>query len=319
MDAVCAPPRGPVSSHGRWYEDDHYVSGLPLLYRMFAKYCSRRVVPTTGYIPYEYRLFRAIGRTSQWLGLPTETVTVAGDLKVAVDLLDPRAKRVHDEIADGSIEEPLGRLLNAGDTFLDVGANHGSYALIAARLVGPAGRVVAFEPQRRLVRMLLRSANANDLRNITAFVCGLSNVRRRATLNVPTRAPGSASLYPAYVRGAEQTAVDVTLERLDDLESSIPASGRTVVKMDIEGGERDCLLGGERFFTQRRPDLIVEINQDSAAAAGYTVDDLLALLRSYGYTRFADLDAFVRSGVATSAPDLSRPLNLLALTEPTSA
>jgi hypothetical protein len=42
--------------------------------------------------------------------------------------------------------------------------------------------------------------------------------------------------------------------------------------------------------------------------------NLIALLRSYGYTRFAELETFIRSGATTTVPDLTRPRNILAMT-----
>lgn len=248
--------------------------------------------------------------------MSSEALVPIGNLTIVIDLSDPRAQLVYRELfellSDSGI---LRHLLKPGDTFVDIGANCGSYSLVAAQLVGPTGRVVAFEPQPRLAHNLVRSLSANALQNCRVIASGLSNSRRRARLYVPDRNSGSASIFPRYLPRGGHSVVDIQMERLDDLASCFPDSGRIVVKMDIEGSERECLLGAERFFRRRQPDLVMEINQDSAKAAGYTVSDLIALLRSYGYTRFAELETFIKTGATTTLPDLARPRNILATTK----
>ena len=59
-------------------------------------------------------------------------------------------------------------LLRPADVFVDVGANWGYFSLAAAHWVGPRGRVVAFEPEPRLYRMLVTNVAANDIAWIEA-------------------------------------------------------------------------------------------------------------------------------------------------------
>ena len=56
----------------------------------------------------------------------------------------------------------LQRLLSPGDVFIDVGANVGLYALKAARLVGPTGRVLALEPGAEAFGHLTSNLALND-------------------------------------------------------------------------------------------------------------------------------------------------------------
>jgi FkbM family methyltransferase len=305
------PARGPSE---RWYRDERFVAGLPWSYRIFARYCSRMADFRRGRILFEYPLFRFIGQARKRLRLPTGAPLTAGDVVVVVELSDPRAALVYRELAGpSSMAQLLRRLLRPGDTFIDVGANHGSYSLLAARIVGPTGRVIAFEPQQRLTGHLARSLAANDLHNCRIFECGLSDSRRHATLYVPDINSGSASIFRGYVRRAAHTSLDVPLERLDDLPLNVPRGTHTIMKLDIEGSERDCLLGARRFLTEHKPDLIVEINRRAAEAAGHTVAELMALLRSYGYARFAEIERFMETGRTETNPAFTRECNILAL------
>src|SRR6266513_5935636 len=57
-------------------------------------------------------------------------------------------------------------LLRLGDSFVDVGANEGYFSVLAARTIGPHGRVLAIEPQSRLRDVLERNIAANSLANV---------------------------------------------------------------------------------------------------------------------------------------------------------
>src|SRR5690348_14247261 len=63
----------------------------------------------------------------------------------------------------------LARVLRPGTCFLDVGAHAGLYTLLAARLVGPTGSVVAIEPLPSNVRILRRHLELNRLHNVTVI------------------------------------------------------------------------------------------------------------------------------------------------------
>ena len=68
--------------------------------------------------------------------------------------------------------EVMERLLKPGMTFVDVGANLGYFTLLAAKLVGPEGRVIAFEPHPDNTRRLRISIAANDYDNV--LVCEMA-------------------------------------------------------------------------------------------------------------------------------------------------
>src|SRR5262245_23763695 len=70
----------------------------------------------------------------------------------------------------GAIERPEIRfvmhVLRPGQTFVDVGANVGYYALLAARRVGEDGRVYAFEPDRENFESLVDNVRRNHLATV---------------------------------------------------------------------------------------------------------------------------------------------------------
>ena len=78
----------------------------------------------------------------------------------------------------------LGHFLKPGSTFVDVGANAGLYAIFAAKKVGPAGNVYAFEPSRREAASLNRNADLNRLTNLRCLQMAAGAAEGSATLSV---------------------------------------------------------------------------------------------------------------------------------------
>src|SRR5262245_15846414 len=83
------------------------------------------------------------------------------------------------------MEHTLATELRQGMTFVDLGANEGYFTIQGAKLVGPAGRVVAVEPQDRLIPVIERNLTLNDLDNVTIVNEAISDSERSMTLYLP--------------------------------------------------------------------------------------------------------------------------------------
>jgi FkbM family methyltransferase len=135
------------------------------------------------------------------------------------------------------------RVLRRGDTFLDIGANHGLVALMAARLVGLAGHVHAFEPQPRLAALLRRSAGEAGPRAAAVGVheLALSDHDGAAALTIPGDNAGAASLHPE-IAGPGAT-VQVRLARGDAYLRALGLGPVRAMKVDVEGHEGPVFSG----------------------------------------------------------------------------
>jgi hypothetical protein len=87
------------------------------------------------------------------------------------------------------------------------------------------------------------------------------------------------------------------------------------MKLDVEGSELAALRGAAAFVRERRPLVLLEINPTTAAAAGYTVGDLLGFLRDLGYRRAAEPAEFPAT-VSIDDADTTCQRNLFILPEP---
>ena len=148
-------------------------------------------------------------------------------------------------------------LVKEGMNIVDIGANVGYYTLLAARRVGPHGKVYAFEPEPRNFRLLMENLRLNGYENVVAIQRAVSNESGTAPLFLSPRCSGAHSLVSTRDPGNETLAVEtVTLDEFFKMEG-YPAI--QVIKMDIEGWEMEALDGMNKLITRSRPlTLIVE-------------------------------------------------------------
>ncbi len=140
----------------------------------------------------------------------------------------------------------LAERLQPGSTFLDIGSNVGFFSLLAAQLVGPDGKVYAFEPDPAIHEALTRSASANQFAHLETFRVALSDHHDESTFyrakdgtanSLVPEAPGREHRY------TEQLVTQVTT--LDRLASAgkISVDNIALLKVDVEGEEARVVAG----------------------------------------------------------------------------
>jgi FkbM family methyltransferase len=168
-------------------------------------------------------------------------------------------------------------LLEPGMTVLDVGANIGMYTVLAARRVGPAGRVHAFEPTPAVAGSLLRNIALNALDNVVVNEAAVSDTAGVATLFL-----GETCDRSSLAGGG--TPVQVEAVTLDGYLADCEVPKVDVVKMDVEGAEARALRGAGRLLAgEDAPVLMLEFNAEALGAAGSSEAELRGLLEWHGY------------------------------------
>jgi FkbM family methyltransferase len=176
----------------------------------------------------------------------------------------------------------LKSLLKPGMTFLDIGANIGYFTVLASRLVGPNGRVFAFEPEIKNIEFLLRNLRANQCQNVVVYPYAVSSKLGYAPLYLAPNSTGH-SLFKDQGHLSSPAAV-VTI-RLDDFFNE---AAPDFIKMDIEGGEWDAFLGMEKLLSnQNLKNIIFEHN---FAPKGASLDSIAEKLGQYGFKIAPPLD-----------------------------
>jgi FkbM family methyltransferase len=168
--------------------------------------------------------------------------------------------------------------LRPGDVFWDIGSNRGVFAVLAARRVGPAGQVFAFEPESGSYAKLLANLALNGLDNVRPLKIALSNRRGRSSLAPGPREGLAQSSRLVDIASPDAETVDVA----DGDGLGLPAPH--VVKVDVEGHEYFTLMGLKHTLSQPQcRTLFCEIHTDRQPA-GVVGDAVCALIRDLGFT-----------------------------------
>lgn len=157
---------------------------------------------------------------------------------------EPAAQRVYRE------------LVSSGAVVYDLGANTGLHTLLFARLAGPAGQVVAFEPLPANAEDLEETLRLNRISNVEVRRVAAGNQDGFAELKLGIR-PTQGSLVGIGCETGETLTVRVA--RLDTLigQGTRPPD---FVKIDIEGAEADALAGLEQTAARYHPTIALDLH-----------------------------------------------------------
>lgn len=174
------------------------------------------------------------------------------------------------------------RILEPGDTFLDVGTNVGIHMLAGARATGPLGRVYAFEPTTTLQRPLEMTISLNNLGRQVVLVNAAVGESNGATLLHHGQFSGHNSIYPLD-EGANSTET-VNMVTLDEcVGADINAK---LMKIDAEGAELAVLAGAKKFLEANPAiSIIAEFSLLHLAKSGHTEDQWFAAFEAAGRRR----------------------------------
>jgi hypothetical protein len=111
-----------------WFDDPGVTRRLPCLYRAYAWYSRRLHDHSTGYVRGGSFLLSVLIVVTRVFNLTSEAAVKVGDLTVHLDLCDHHMLTVFSEMRPSHESRIMESCLSPGDTFLDIGANHGSFS-----------------------------------------------------------------------------------------------------------------------------------------------------------------------------------------------
>jgi FkbM family methyltransferase len=140
-----------------------------------------------------------------------------------------------------------------GGSAIDVGANIGAHAVA---LVGKYGHVYAFEPQSFLYQLL--AANLARFQNVTTYNAAVGEFE--GLLDFPAVDYSQAGNFGAIAYSMNKDLITAKIQQrtLDGIEALQKEDQIDLIKVDVEGMERNVLEGAQRLISDHRPVLYVE-------------------------------------------------------------
>lgn len=150
-------------------------------------------------------------------------------------------------------------------TVLDIGANFGVFTKLFSRLVGPDGRVIAFEPVPQTFRTLTAGVRKYRLRNVQAVNKAVSDHLGTAMMEVPSyKGNKGDNLYESHIVNAPDSNDAFTVETITVDSLELPSVN--FMKIDVEGHELEVLHGSVGTLQRCRPTLMVEVTSPGTVA-----------------------------------------------------
>jgi FkbM family methyltransferase len=149
--------------------------------------------------------------------------------------------------------ELLKKLLKKGMVVIDVGANIGWYTLLSAKIVGPNGLVLSYEPEPRNYSLLRKSIDENKFTNIRTFQSCVSNVIGEKTLWLASENLASHSI----IMQRSDKGIPVKSTTLDSIIDNFSFQTIDLLKIDAEGAEPEIIEGGMRSLMESRIENII--------------------------------------------------------------
>ncbi|MFO7779148.1 MAG: FkbM family methyltransferase [Nitriliruptoraceae bacterium] len=176
---------------------------------------------------------------------------------------------------------------------LDVGANYGLYTLMFAAAIGPAGRVLSFEPLPGPHAFLARAVRWLGADNVTVSDQALGDRRGVGEMSLPRRrgipvhgrsfiTDEADGLGPNAEFRAERR-LSVGLSTVDAVVRAAGLERVDLIKIDVEGYEPAVVRGAEWTLAHHRPTLLLEIERRHLLKFGVEPTALVASLARQGY------------------------------------
>lgn len=278
-------------------------------------YRIRAATGVTPHIFWDIRAERASRRISRELGDRRARVEF-GKFFMELDPTDVRDSHLLRLKAEGRTYEPevtnfMLSNVREGDVTVDIGANRGYFTMLMSRLVGQSGVVYAFEPAPMTFRRLVDNLRLNGCDNVRATNAACSNQSGNVKLHLSATDEALNSLVPLE---AESGVVEVPSETLDVSLSRASAHNVSLIKIDVEGFERQVLEGLHNTLTSSADVRIVfEYSKRNLHRAASDYNEVFSLLQGREFhVRTLNPDGSIGRAIHTYKDVGSLAANLVA-------
>jgi FkbM family methyltransferase len=203
-----------------------------------------------------------------------------GDVGISRELA---LKGVHELVSTRQIQTEL----RPGMRVVEVGANIGYYALIAASIVGDTGHIYAFEPSPHNLRQLRANIALNDLcEKIDVIPMGVGSCNSTQAFHIMSKGNMSSFLLrheDQIIKRIE--SIDVEVTSLDSYFEGAADGRIDFVRMDVEGYEEEVIVGMRGILTSDHPPggMFIEVHSSLLQDKGSSAAAFFRQLKELGY------------------------------------
>jgi|TARA_B110000008_G_C16958928_1_gene559340 FkbM family methyltransferase len=183
----------------------------------------------------------------------------------------------------------LDRLINKGDTIIDIGANIGAHTLHMAQKTNDSGKVYAIEPTDYAFSKLTENTDNNPSLN--------KQISLRQVLLVEDDNNITEEIYSSWPLndvqdrhevhcGVKKTISGAKKQRLDDFISSEKIDQVDLIKLDVDGNELQVIGGGKGLIKKFSPTFVMEFGPDQYEI-NEDFDEAVNLLLAMNYKFFS--------------------------------
>lgn len=165
-------------------------------------------------------------------------------------------KFVTDEPEFGALDKYVSR----GDWVIDIGANIGHYTCQLSNIVGPNGRVIAFEPILTTFALLAANVQRLEYSNVTLINAAASDETTVTGMSMPIFASGLENFYRASISDERnETDLNILAMPVDNLNLQNKVG---FIKIDAEGHEPSVVRGLHKLLERDKPRIVIETVTD---------------------------------------------------------
>ena len=173
-----------------------------------------------------------------------------------------------------------------GEIVVDVGAHYGRYTLIAAKRVGPKGKVISIEADPKNMDMLNKNIKLNKLEHIITLNYAVSSNKSKVKLYTPEQ-ESDYTIYNTIISNRcnpNEKFIEVNANTLDNLlqENEISAEEVDWIKIDVEGAELEVLKGAHNVLLNSK-DIAILIEIHNLAEGRNLYENIMDLLKPYNF------------------------------------
>jgi FkbM family methyltransferase len=178
--------------------------------------------------------------------------------------------------------------LNLGNTFIDIGANIGTWSLYASNIVGVSGTILCFEPHPKNYNFLSQNIKLNNFNNIQTFNFGLSDsdtlLNFTNTFDTMNHVSDSKS----------NNTIIVPVKKLDDFTKNFNIID--LIKIDVEGYELFVLKGAIATLRKTKK-IIFESDSRLQNNYNYKTTDIINFLKNENFVIYKIVDSKILSEI----------------------